>query len=517
MISHNYPPFHYYNEDGRLVGFNIDVLNAINELYNNQIEIEVGDWKDINLKFEEGKIQAIAGVHYPGTDANDCYYTRSVVNTYHCFFYNVEDYSSFSFDNLRTMSQPKVAIWNNEVLKDYMLAINPYTQFFYVNNYDEVLTALENKKVICALAQRAAMNHYIEAKGVKDIGASNLLVLERVMGFKVNKKNPELAEMLNNGLEEIMLNGTYHKLYDKWIKNYLDPEHKWKKVERGLLIIGILIALGAILLIIFNRVLRNQVKLKTSHLEEQLNLNSKIREELVDAKIKAEVSDQMKSSFLANMSHEIRTPMNGILGFSELLKEAEYGSEEQSYFIDLIQKSGARMLSTINNIIDISKIQSGAESLIIKDVDVDNMVKELHDFFTPEAMEKGIGLSVDKKLDSVHCIIRTDEYKLHSVLSNLIKNAIKFTNRGEIILGYEISGSFARFFVKDTGIGIHEDKHEVIFNKFTRADISYSSEFEGSGLGLSIAKEYVHMLDGKMWLESEIDNGSIFYFEIPRS
>jgi CheY-like chemotaxis protein len=223
----------------------------------------------------------------------------------------------------------------------------------------------------------------------------------------------------------------------------------------------------------------------------------------------------MKSAFLANMSHEIRTPMNGIIGFTQLLKSHDYTADEQKNFIDIIQQSGDRMLTTINNIINISKIDSGLESVHINETNIEKIIEELYLFFELEAKRKGIKLFIEKKEVDTALTFYTDNYKLNSVLTNLIKNALKFTLEGHVKIGYSITDNMFSFYVSDTGIGIEEKKQKLIFNHFVQADSSISSRFEGSGLGLSICYEYAKMLNGEIRVESEINKGSTFFVTIP--
>ncbi len=237
--------------------------------------------------------------------------------------------------------------------------------------------------------------------------------------------------------------------------------------------------------------------------------------ELLNAKEKAEESDRLKSAFLANMSHEIRTPMNGILGFSELLKEPNLSSDDQQDFIQTIQISGVRMLNTINNIIDISKIESGLMNIDIKETNLYEKIKFTYKFFKPEVENKGLQFFYKNTLPLKECIINTDNEKVYGILTNLIKNALKFTNEGSIEFGYEKKGKFLEFFVKDTGVGIPKNQKELIFERFRQGSESHNRKYEGSGLGLSISKSYVEMLGGKIWVESEEGRGSTFYFTIP--
>ncbi|EIA08346.1 ATP-binding protein [Flavobacterium frigoris] len=237
--------------------------------------------------------------------------------------------------------------------------------------------------------------------------------------------------------------------------------------------------------------------------------------ELIIAKDKAEESDKLKSAFLANMSHEIRTPMNGILGFADLLKEPGLTGEEQQNYIRIIEKSGARMLNIINDIIDISKIESGLMLLDLKGSNINEQLEYIYSLFKLEVEVKGVQLSVNNILPNSEIIIKTDREKVFAILTNLVKNAIKFTNKGSIELGYVHKGNYLEFYVKDSGIGIPKDRYDVIFERFIQADITNKMAHQGAGLGLSITKAYVEMLGGKIWVESEVGIGSIFYFTLP--
>ncbi len=515
MLSDSYPPYNFVDERGELVGLNVDILKAINKLYDDQIEIESGDWSMVNQALETGDACAVAGIHYFDNMDMDYFHTRSVINTYHCFFYNKRYRNNFSIRDIRTTQSPLVVLWENDVLIHYILSLNPNARFVFVRSYEELLDELEREEVDCAIAQKIMSLYYAKSLDKNYIFASDKVFLERNMGFKVSKNYGELAEILNNGLEIIMANGEYQKIYDKWITPHYRSNKDWNKYLKYIILGGGLILLVFGVLLVFNRILKSQVRKQTKNLQSQLKLNSKIRYELEDQKIKAEVSDQMKSAFLANMSHEIRTPMNGILGFTELLKSDNYDSKERDYFINLIQQSGDRMLSTINNIIDISKIESGAEKVLIKPVDIRRIISDLYDFFKFEASENKIDLILKEEDFQSSKVFYSDEYKLNSIFTNLIKNAIKFTPRGSVTVSYSYSNNTANFCICDTGIGIREEKQQIIFDHFVRADISYSSEYEGSGLGLSISKEYVNMLGGTIRLESAPGKGSKFFITLP--
>jgi len=240
---------------------------------------------------------------------------------------------------------------------------------------------------------------------------------------------------------------------------------------------------------------------------------------LILSKEKAEESDRLKSAFLANMSHEIRTPMNGILGFAELLKEPDLTGEQQQDYIEIIEKSGARMLNIINDIVDISKIESGQMKVLLKETNVNEQLEFIYKLFYREIEQKGLHFSIKKSLSLPEAIIETDREKLYAILTNLVKNAVKYTDRGSIEFGYDLVETrhalSLQFFVKDTGIGIPKDRQETIFERFMQADIVDKMARQGAGLGLAISKAYVEMLGGKIGVESEEGKGSTFFFTIP--
>lgn len=243
----------------------------------------------------------------------------------------------------------------------------------------------------------------------------------------------------------------------------------------------------------------------------------KQRQNLEQAKQKAEESDKLKSAFLSNIAHEIRTPMHGILGFADLLKTASLSGEQMQEYITIIEKSSARMLNTITDLIDISKIESGQIEITLSPVDLSHKMDMIYAIFKTEADKKGIQLLVNAEAQMAGVTIQTDREKLDAIFSQILKNALKYTRKGSVEFGYTRKGRDIEFFVKDTGIGIEPDKLLSVFERFTQADNSLSKTYEGAGLGLSITKAYVEMLGGTIWVESEPGKGSVFYFTLPQA
>jgi len=241
-------------------------------------------------------------------------------------------------------------------------------------------------------------------------------------------------------------------------------------------------------------------------------------EKLKKAMVKAEESDLLKSAFLANMSHEIRTPMNAILGFSQLLKEKKIEYEKQDKFLDIIVSRSQNLLQIINDIIDISKIEANQLKIEINKFSLNKLLYELYSFFEAELYthkKSHVNISFSSDIKIVLGDIKSDEIRLKQILTNLISNAIKFTDQGKIEFGYNLKENNIEFFVRDTGTGIPEESQKYIFERFRQVDGSITREFGGTGLGLSICKQLVELLGGKIWLESEFNKGSTFYFTIP--
>jgi PAS domain S-box-containing protein len=242
-------------------------------------------------------------------------------------------------------------------------------------------------------------------------------------------------------------------------------------------------------------------------------------ENLKQAKSEAEESDRLKTAFLANMSHEIRTPMNSIIGFSNLLNEPDLKENKKEEYLRHIMQSSNLLLNLIDDIIDISKIEAGQININPVECNVNKSVKDVFFSFKDTLKNDNIELKLNLPPESDLFLFTTDPFRLRQILSNLMGNALKFTEKGSIELGYNIRKSdkkqFIEFYIKDTGIGIPEDKLNIIFERFRQVDDSRTRRFGGTGLGLAISKKLVDLLGGSLWVESEIGKGSIFYLSLP--
>ena len=262
------------------------------------------------------------------------------------------------------------------------------------------------------------------------------------------------------------------------------------------------------------------LKEKNEKIKAQNEDYKRLNEEFKKAKEHAEESDRLKTSFLQNMSHEIRTPMNAIYGFSGLLNDDDLDDDKRTSFINIIQSSSQQLLSIVTDILTISSLETKQETTNNKKVCINNIIIDLLAIFKQQAVNQNVSLFANQQLTDKQSEIFIDKTKLTQILTNLITNAFKFTHEGSIEFGYFLVGtgrdlSKIQFYVKDTGIGIKTELQEKIFERFQQADFSITKKYGGTGLGLAISKGLVELLGGKIWVESEIDKGSTFYFTIP--
>ncbi len=275
----------------------------------------------------------------------------------------------------------------------------------------------------------------------------------------------------------------------------------------------------------YKRILE-ELTLHKEHFEELVDKRTKelaiTNKKLLVAKEKAEESDRLKSAFLSNMSHEIRTPMNAIIGFSQILKDTNISKEAHSEYTDIIINKGNLLMNIINDIIDISKVEADKIEIAKSVCNVEMIMDEIQAGFINAgagAKKGNLKLLFEKSGNQKGLMIFSDPFRLKQILANLIDNAIKFTSSGFVKVGYGIvngkDGDFVKFRIEDTGIGIAPENIDLIFNRFRQIEDTHTREFGGTGLGLAITKKLVHLLKGKIWVDSEFGKGSTFYFTIP--
>ncbi|MGM0497160.1 MAG: tetratricopeptide repeat-containing sensor histidine kinase [Bacteroidota bacterium] len=368
------------------------------------------------------------------------------------------------------------------------------------------------------------------------------------LAFKYHKLFKEAEDSLfnNQKMREIEnLEAKYQNEKKELEIQNLENENQLKSVKlekmrmRQILsysIILILIAFSVFLLIIRkklkkknqtineqNQTISSQYK-KIQNQKDELEKHQNKLEQLVDqrtkelkaAKEKAEESNRLKSAFLANMSHEIRTPMNAIIGFTNMLNHEEVSNKERQTMINHISHSGYSLLNLIDNIIDLAKVDASQLNIDYKTTNIQKIINEMYETFQESFALKGIEFNINNDTEE-NVYIDIDDYRLKQVFRNLLDNSLKFTKEGCVELGYREMENDIEFFVKDTGIGISENKQKIVFQRFTKIEDDKEKLYRGAGLGLSLSKNIVELLGGKIHLESQINKGSCFYITIPKN
>lgn len=264
-----------------------------------------------------------------------------------------------------------------------------------------------------------------------------------------------------------------------------------------------------------NIALNEEYLVQNEELQQSLTNIQIINQKLEIAKQKAEQSDRLKSAFLANISHEIRTPMNGIIGFSDMLTIPNLSEDKRKYFAGLVSDNSRQLLTIVNDILDISRIETGNVVVAPEKINISQIVTDVVQFWQPQIAQKGLALYFEPELSFDDSWIVSDKTRMIQILNNLLSNALKFTNKGFISVKCGKEGEEFIFSVEDSGIGIAQSSFTEVFEAFRQVEIGTTRQYGGTGLGLAISKRLVELLGGKMWLESTVDQGSCFYFSLP--
>ncbi len=370
-----------------------------------------------------------------------------------------------------------------------------------------------------------AFHYYKKYKNIED----------SVFGIESRKQFQHLEARYENAKKEKELAQSKEENLRLLQKNEIYEIKLRSTIQLSIVLSFLLIAILLLVVIYFrlnkfksrlNKKLERKVKERTLELEasnqrliNEIEEKNRVEKRLQIARKQAEESDRLKSAFLANISHEVRTPMNVILGFSELLeKECKLTSELASYTKTI--KDGTRqLLNIINDIVDISKLDSGSLKLKETEFDLNELLDDMYKVFTADNEvfdSKGIHVFVSKGLQNDEAIIITDKLRLRQVLTNLVNNGLKFTKQGYVEFGYLLrNDQMLEFYVKDTGIGITQEKQKEIFNRFIQLENSNTRNYGGTGIGLSISKELIELLGGNIWVNSQSGKGSTFRFTLP--
>ncbi len=497
------PPKIFINDNGNPDGIFIDIVKSVFDSQQVELEFVTGKWSDLFIMLQNGEIDLLPDMALsPGRDSLFHLSVPVLSSWLQVYTSNTgiinktTDLQGKRIGVLRSSSQEEYV--KHTIKHDFDIDYSVVT----FDTYTQSVDALKNNEIDALIADRF---FYFSELCDEDILASGVVLQVSSLHFAFSHKSPLwLIDVLNKDLSQQynIPNSVYYQSIQKWFN-----KHKTKIPDSVQWLIALL-AVALVIFLLFTVLLRAKVKSKTNELHLQNN-------ELIKAKEKAEESDRLKTAFLQNLSHEIRTPLNGILGFVNVLQDPHFNDERKNQFTEIINSSSERLLSTINDIVEISKIDAHQVEVNNSELNVTEILEQHIRSLNDKALKKGITLVTDFQLTAENARIVADSNLLNGILSRMLNNALKFTHEGSIGLGAYRDDSYLVFYVKDTGTGIPADRLEAIFDRFVNADLNLSRSYDGSGLGLSIVKSYLELMNGSIWVESEVGKGSTFYCKLP--
>ncbi|MCT4643572.1 MAG: transporter substrate-binding domain-containing protein [Carboxylicivirga sp.] len=497
--SNSYPPFEYLNKKGKVEGFNIDLLEALEEVMGIQFEIELDEWPAVRNALENGEIGMVSGIFETEYRKRSMDFTAPYYISSHAIFVREES----DVSSLEDLNDKEILVLKDDVTYDLVKDNQIGKKLILSTNIGENFKRLSAGEADCIIALRIQGVKQIIDHDLSNIKMVGTPFWQRKYCMAVPKGNEALLGEINVGLSVLKANGTYDKIYDQWFGVYdeWDP-FSWREFIWYLMWIGLPL-LGVILLVvIWSYSLKRRVGARTYELNKAMRL--------------AEENNRLKSAFLANMSHEIRTPMNGIIGFSELLKE-DLLPEEREVYLNTILTSGQKLLDIIDDVLEISKLETDQLQVVNERVSLNDLINYLHTKYKPLADIKKLELCVKGDILSQEVLFTTDYKMLKQVFSILLTNALKYTLNGGVRFGILKYDSEIEFFVEDDGIGIDSANHNYIFYHFGQVEHAINTLQGGTGLGLPIANSLVKLMGGTLELSSQLNVGSRFFFRLKSS
>jgi len=507
--DNDYPPFEFINDDGEKDGFNVDLMREIANINNAELVVNLMPWHQVVDSMQHGSRTYVTSM-YISDEREKLYLFSTPHNKVSQAMFMQDDSDIESFEDTKDKI---IMVEKDDIMHDFVNDIHMTGEIKTYPNYTMAIKALADGKgdvVFCPLIQGL---YFLDVNNIKGIDYHELPIPPLDYCYSISNRDSALLTTINEALLIARNDGTYERVYQEWYSTYKTPGFK-TFVNKWLLPAIAVFILIILLVFLWGYSLKKQVFQKTKALQFELNERKLIDKNLHQAKAKAEESDRLKTAFLANLSHEIRTPMNGIIGFSDLLLQEFPDNDSRKDHLEIIHKSSVQLLNIIEDIINMSKIETGNLTVNSTSFLVSDLMKDMKNLHEPMLDSKNIDFVLDIPEKSKNLRIKSDESKLKQVLQNLLSNAAKYTQEGKIHFGFERKGEYVEFFVEDTGKGVPESEHKKIFERFVQGEGKMYTPNSGTGLGLAIAKAYVELLGGSIQVESHNGKGSCFYFSV---
>ncbi|HBI38409.1 MAG: hypothetical protein A2015_15965 [Spirochaetes bacterium GWF1_31_7] len=520
----DYPPFSV-TSSGYADGFSVDLLEAVANVMNLKIDFKIDQWEIIKNKLIEGKLDVLPLVGRTDERERDFDFTIPyIVMNGNIFIRNNNDSIKTELD----LQGKEIIVMEGDNSHEYALKMNFTDTLILTKTYSDAFKLLNSGKHDAILAQGIVGMKIISDLKLKDIkplsqidrdslspSKINLSGFEQKFCFAVKEGDKELLSKLNEGLIIIYNNGSYNKIFDKWFPFLKD--NRISPLQFFYYLIGIVIPLIIILLLFALIYTKNEIIKKTHALVNEISQKEIIQNELIRAKEIAEKNSKAKSEFLSNISHELRTPLNGILGFTDILYEQENDPSKKEY-LKIVKSSGDHLLTIINDVLDLSKIEAGMLKISYKEFDIKTLLNWLSSLFQESFKINNNTFKIINNSQSE--ILIGDELRVKQILTNLISNSNKFTTNGTICIEIndyklETGCTHISFKITDTGIGINKEKMNHLFEMFNQGEEHLTKKYGGTGIGLAIVNKLTLLLNGTISVSSVPDKGSVFEIIIP--
>lgn len=491
----DYPPYQFKNQFGETEGIFIDYIKLIEQKINYKFNIvEYPTWQAIIEDTKKENIDIVIEIQKTKERSTYLNFYNPLFDTKHVIISRKDNAEKISYKNI---SKKTIVVPKDYAIADILKNTFPDINLEFEINEATCLKALNNGKYDAYIGPDANSNYHIHNNNLENLTIASTTPHTYRPTIAVLKKNSILSNIFSKANDDISIEER-ELIFSHWLEKKYFPTYR--KFDFWIILFSLL-GFFLIISLLFNWLLKKKVA------EQTLEVKS--------AFLKAEKNSSIKTNFIQNISHEIRTPMNGILGYSELLKKEAISPEEQTNYINTIIDSGKDLVHIIDNMLEISDLQK-EQPIVKKEItNISEVFENIISLYTPKATKKNIELILKNECNSKEVLILIDKVRFTKIIKNIVSNAVKYTQKGFVVITFEQKEGSLDIHVTDTGIGIKKKEQALIFDGFLQLEKEIAQRIGGIGIGLTVAKKNAIILDGEISFISEENKGSTFYIKLP--